>query len=77
MEEKYSHCAKWYYSRKMSFEYAIERYTTNAYKKRLKIFKREAFQIMSLIHKYYGKQMRIRCGAWTSGSVSKINFKSL
>jgi len=74
MEEKFEHRKSWYEIRKISYHDAINRYASSAYRKRLKLFKQEARKVMSNIRESYAEYMTVRCGAWTSGKVNKIEL---
>jgi hypothetical protein len=79
MQEVYGHRKKWYDKRALSYDDAIDRYSLQAYRRKLKLFKKESENVMRIIHDNFGSYMSARAGAWTSYSVKSINksFKFL
>jgi hypothetical protein len=62
----------WYDARKLNYDEALQKQANKKYDKYLKLFRKEAIKVMSRIHKFYGKQMSVRNGPWTSLSIKTI-----
>lgn len=68
----------WYYARNLDWDARLDTLTDRVYLKRLKEFNKESNIILSTLHKWYGKNMSQRNGAWMSTplvQVGKNHFK--
>jgi len=65
MEDK----RNWYDARRKDFDAAVEKLADKRWDKEMKDFHLEAEKILKTLHGWFGENMSMRGGAWTSGPV--------
>ena len=60
---------EWYDARGKSLAAAIDKLAEKRWDKEMKLFNREAAQVLETLYKWYPSSMSGRCGAWMSGPV--------
>jgi len=63
---------EWYEARGLDFDERLDKLADKEYHKKLKEFSKESNKILTTLHKWYGKGMRQRCGAWTSTPLVQV-----